>query len=200
MTVQAQTLNRDDYSRVAQTSGHRVRLSPENLPHHFHFQTTQGDRLSSSTVHLTQDCVHISHLLPSGLPVALDIPVLAFEAVAVRVLPGDAPDTIHVVLELMHADPALSVPLAISADFEDLIADWRAGGSVFHLPLVLVEADGSAHTVENRMGAVVLRQTAPRRRSVLTGRRPRFLSRRRTGRADLLPVLYLDEREITSWE
>jgi hypothetical protein len=118
----------------------------------------------------------------------------------VRILPGESLESISVVLELMHADPALSVPLAVSGDFEDLVADWRAWGSIFHLPLVLVEADGRAHIVENRLGAVTLRTTAPRRRSVLAGRRPRFLSRRRTGRADFEPVFHFDEREITAWE
>jgi hypothetical protein len=89
----------------------------------------------------------------------------------------------------------LSVPLAVAEDYDDLLADWRAWGRVFRLPLVLVEADGLAHVVENRLGAVTLAEMQPRRRSVLARRRPRFLARRKTGLAGTATV-HAGEREI----
>lgn len=172
-----------------------LRICPSSLPQTFRYRMVDGTREMPATVHLSTERVRIKRSLPSGLPVALDLPITAYEAVAVRILPGPAVDSLTVVLELMHADPSLSVPLAVAEDFDGLVADWRAWGRAFGLPLVLVEADGYAHIVENRLGAVTLKDVAPRRRSVLARRRPRFLARRKTGLAGPQPV-HEGEREI----
>lgn len=172
-----------------------LRLCPSSLPHTFGYRMTVGRTESPATAHLTAERVLLKRALPSGLPVSLDLPVDAYEAVAVRILPGTRVDSLMVVLELMHADPALSVPLAVAEDFDGLVADWHAWGRVFRLPLVLVEADGLAHLIENRLGAVTLKDVSPRRRSVLARRRPRFLARRKTGGAGPQPI-HGGEREI----
>jgi hypothetical protein len=172
-----------------------LRLNPSNLPHNFRYRLSDGRGEAPASVHLTAERVRIRRPLPSGIMAALDLPVGAFAAVAVRILPGPRADSLTVVVELMHADPALSVPLAIAADLDGILADWRAWGRVFRLPLVLVEADGLAHVVENRLGAVTLKALAPRRRSVLNRRRPRFLAQRQVGAAGPQPV-HAGEREI----
>lgn len=195
MTMAASTSCLSQYDTDTLDGDAGLRLNPSMLPHTFRYHVSDGPSATPATAHLTAERVRIRRALPSGLPAALELPVTAYEAVAVRILPGNEIDSLMVVLELMHTDPALSVPLAVAEDFDGVVADWRAWGRIFRLPLVLVEADGLAHIVENRLGAVTLKSVAPRRRSVLNRRRPRFLARRQPGRPGPQPV-HAGEREI----
>jgi hypothetical protein len=62
--------------------------------------------------------------------------------------------------------------------------------------MLLVEADGSWRSIETRIGQVETTLPKPRRaRSVLAGRRPRFLTRRKVGVVSAEPVRFAG-REI----
>lgn len=93
-------------------------------------------------------------------------------------------------LELHHNDPQLSVPLLVAEDLGDIAADWRAWAEEYRLPMLLIEADGVARTLEESLGAV---KTAPvkerRKRRVSPQRRPRFLARRKAGDLGLRLVI-----------
>ena len=102
-----------------------------------------------------------------------------------------------VVLELLHRDPHLSLPLSVAASLDDVVADWRAWSRVLALPMLMVEDDGSWRPLEERIGSVGVRPVQPRRRrSVLNARRPRFLTRRKTGIAPAEPVMVANTREL----
>ncbi len=76
------------------------------------------------------------------------------------------------------------------ADLDDIAADWRAWADAYRLPMLLVEADGVARTLEESLGAV--RKAEPkarRRRPTSMPRRPRFLARRRAGNLGLRLVI-----------
>lgn len=149
---------------------------------------------------LDRDMACVCRRLPSGIPMAMRMKTSVFEGVAVRFAAAEGSDEPRVVLELLHRDPNLSLPLTVAVDMDEIVADWRAWGKILSLPLLIVEADGSWHPVEQRIGAVDVRPARPRRRrTILTRRRPRFLVRRKPGLIPELPT-FVSGREITAWE
>ena len=177
-----------------------VRLDPFSLPHRFRYDTgvdpRSGKPMGPAAVFLEKHMASICRHLPSGIPMAMRLPMAAFEGVAVRMVPetvgadgvGDG-DGLAVV-ELMHRDPHLSLPLTMASDLAEVVADWKAWARVLGLPMLIVEVDGSWREIETRIGQVVVGRARPRRaRSVMNGRRPRFLTRRKTGRPSAEPVV-----------
>lgn len=178
-----------------------VRLDPFSLPHRFRYDTgidpRSGQPLGEAAVMLEAHMAQVCRRLPSGIPMAMRLPMSAFEGVAVRVIPEvDGESEGLVVVELLHRDPQLSLPLSVAESLDDVVADWRAWARVLALPMLLVEVDGSWRALEERIGSVVVNSARPRRhRSVMNGRRPRFLVRRKVGVMPKEPVL-LKLREI----
>ena len=81
---------------------------------------------------------------------------------------------------------------------EDVVAAWRRAGAASGLPLLIGRQDGSFTVVSPQIGRVQLGQIRIRRRhGLLNGRRPRFLTRRKTGRLPVRPAVHR-EREIFS--
>ena len=175
-----------------------MRLDPLSLPQSFRYRTGLPGEAGEAAVVLDRASARISRRLPSGLPMATQMAIESFEGVAVRMAPIDG--EVMIVLEILHRDPLLSLPLMVTREMDDVVADWRAWGRVLCLPLLMVEADGSYHPVEARIGAVhVLSPKPRRRRTILARRRPRFLTRRRMGTRPM-SLTPLAEREISSWE
>ena len=82
-----------------------------------------------------------------------------------------------------------------SVDQEDAVALWRDFGRTSGLPLLLEAADGVVTEPYPQLGRVALGAIRIRRRhGLLNGRRPRFLTRRKTGRLSELPVIVSGER------
>ena len=133
-------------------------------------------------------------LINSGLPVTVVLPAKAFRGVAARAI-EDGEGHVTVTLELLHNDPMLSVPLLVAHDLDDVAADWRAWSDAYRLPMLLVEADGIARSLEESLGLVKKAAPTPRRKGrVSTQRRPRFLARRKSGNLGLR--LVVDGEEI----
>src|SRR5690606_5667020 len=70
----------------------------------------------------------------AGTPATFRLPIKNFEGVAVRIVPIGHDGDIEVTVELMHRDPALSLPLIVADDPADVAADWQAWGRVLGLP------------------------------------------------------------------
>jgi hypothetical protein len=114
---------------------------------------------------------------------SVTVPVADFCGVAVRIVAVGDSGAIGAVVELMHDEPGLSLPLVIADEPEDVAADWQAWGRVFNLPLLVVAHDGRVLQASDRMGGPSFGASKPRRRhSYFAARRPRFLSRRKVGR------------------
>ena len=80
---------------------------------------------------------------------------------------------------------------------EDIVATWRDCALKSGLPRMILREDGCLGTVSRQCGRVVLGQTRQRRRhGSLSGRRPRFLVRRKTARLPSRPLIYRNEKEI----
>jgi hypothetical protein len=124
----------------------------------------------------------------SDVPVSIPLAPCAFRGVAARAMeePGGR---VTVTLELMHEDPCLSVPLLVASDLFDVAADWRSWSSLFNLPMLMVEADGSVTALEETLGMLKAATPADRRRSYHKGRRPRFLVRRKPGGVGIRMVI-----------
>ena len=130
-----------------------------------------------------------------GAPSTLTVPLENYRGVAVRMEPADPAGRVHVFVELLHNDPALTLPLIVGDEPEDVAADWQAWGRALNLPLLVVGQDGSVSAPLGDLGGVITGPSKSRRRySFFAGRRPRFLTRRKTGHSR--PTERLAGREI----
>ena len=178
-------------------AGQELRLDPFRLPQVVTYaaRDAQGD----VTFSINHRGVVVNRLLEkAGLPVTLVMPARAFVGVAARAI-EDNEGNVTVTLELMHSDQALSVPLLVAHDLDDVAADWRAWAEAYRLPMLLVESDGVARNLEETLGSV--RKADPkarRKRPTSMSRRPRFLARRKAGNLGLR--LVIDGEEIIARE
>ncbi|MEL7273571.1 MAG: DUF6101 family protein [Pseudomonadota bacterium] len=186
-----------------------LRLDPYSLPQrvqrqpHSEFLQTGARRAPSSSqgigeaagleFTLNRGGAVLKGALPCGLPLSLALPAKAFRGVAARAWENDD-GTMTVTLELLHADPQLSVPLCVSDTVEETAADWHSWAKRFGLPMLLIDEAGEAQTVRDYAG-ITSQAVKPRRmRSSPVKHRPQFLRRRRTGMIG--PVVRLDAQEI----
>jgi Family of unknown function (DUF6101) len=172
-------------------SGRALRLDPFALPVRYAASDAAADgRVRDIELHRSR--VVVRRTL-SGMRMALNLPLSAFSGVALKLMPGEA----AVAVMLAHKDPGLALPLFVSREADDAMAEWRVWGSVLGLPLLVEEGDGWREPFA-QLGALRLGAVRPRRRrrSVLRKRRPSILLRRRPGRITEATPIYRGEREI----
>ena len=174
-------------------AGRNMRLDPFRLPQVVSYATR--DDFGDVTFTIDQRGAIVRRILQmSGLPATVVLPANAFRGVAARAM-EDPEGNVTVTLELLHNDPMLSVPLLVADNLEDVAADWRAWADAYRLPMLLIEADGIARTLEESLGAAIKALPAKdrRKRRVTPQRRPRFLMRRKSGNLGLRLVINGDE-------
>ena len=94
----------------------------------------------------------------------------------------------------LTAGDGRSITVAV-ADSDDAVALWRDCGRTSGLPLLLETDDGVISEPYPQVGRLALGPIRIRRRySVLNGRRPRFLTRRKAGKLADRPVVVSGER------
>ena len=134
------------------------------------------------TVELASERVVLRRSL-RGMKMTISLPISNYLGIAIQIDPSASPNGV-VELALEHSDRAFSVPLCRADHACDVVADWQSWSGVLGIPLLLVEGDGSLREAFARVGA--LRVGSPtwrrRRRSAISGRRPRILLRRKPGR------------------
>jgi len=175
-------------------SGRALRLDPFALPAQFAASDATADgRVRHVELHRERVVVRRSL---AGMPMALNLPVSAFAGVAIRLLPGG--DETHIAVILEHKDPALAVPLYVSADADEGLVQWRVWGNVLGLPLLIADADGALREPFARLGQLRIERPRPRRRrrSCLRKRRPSILMRRKAGKITAATPVYRGAREI----
>ena len=100
------------------------------------------------------------------------------------------PNTDGFLVEVVDRDGAMLVRLG-PFDQDDIVAVWRALGASSGLPLMVERPDGGLDTPYAQVGPLPLGAVRIRRRhGLLSGRRPRFLVRRRTGRLPPRPRVF----------
>jgi hypothetical protein len=88
-------------------------------------------------------------------------------------------------LVLIHTDPSLSVPLLVTTDNDELERQWSEWSNLFALPQIDEEDSTASQPAQRR-----------RRHNVIRWRRPRFLMRRKAGRASGETIVHRGEDEI----
>lgn len=169
-------------------AGCNMRLDPFHLPQVVSYATRDAYGDVSFTID-ARGATIVRTLEKSRIPVTIVLPAKSFRGVAARAIEDEFGE-VTVTLELMHNDPMLSVPLLVASNLDDIAADWRAWAEAYRLPMMLVEADGVARTLEETIGQVKAAPVRQRRKGrVSTQRRPRFLARRKTGNLGLRLVV-----------
>lgn len=161
-------------------SSQSFRLDPFRLPVQF-TTAVDGTHHGQAVVTLDRDGAMIASP-PGGSATTKRIPIETYLGVAVRLF-AESDGKAGAVVELMHRNPGLSLPLVLAEEPEDAAADWQAWARALNLPLLLVGSDGAVQKAAERPGAMLLLRAKPRRRhAFFAGRRPRFLARRKPGR------------------
>lgn len=156
------------------------RLDPFALPVSFAV-SPRGSYPGAASVTVTIDREYAVLSRPGRL-VAESVPIKSYRGVAVRVVPATGTNPGSLVVELAHERAAFSVPLLSGSSPEDVAVDWQCWSKSLGLPLLLVDVDGSISEPLSRVGQLAILDPKPRRRrGTATGRRPRFLVRRKTG-------------------
>lgn len=161
------------------------RLDPLTLPVRYTATIGPRGRRVAAEIYLDRKTVVVVSQKPSSLdaPLTMRLPVSAYDGVAVRMSPKSEGGDIEVVVELMHRDPGLSLPLRLADDPAEVADDWQAWGEMFDLPLVLIDQDGRMIEADGRTATSMrLPPKSRRRHSFFADRRPRFLTRRKQGR------------------
>ncbi len=113
----------------------------------------------------------------SGIAARVNVPTQSYRGITLRAARDGQPFE----LALTHIDANLEVVIARTTDDGDLIALWRSYGRMLSLPLLAEDARGRLQAMEATGGD----RPFPRRHgSPLKNRRPRFLARRKIGRAE----------------
>jgi hypothetical protein len=179
-------------------SGRALRLDPFGLPVRFSASDAAADgRVRDVELHRERVVLRRSLL---GMRMALNMPVAAFDGISLRLVPGDggADDTLAVVLE--HSDPSLTLPLFLTSQPDEALAEWRAWSQLLGLPLLLAEqgTGAAANARLGQLGQVRIECPRPRRRrrSALKNRRPSILLRRGKGKITRATPVHRGEREI----
>jgi Family of unknown function (DUF6101) len=126
-------------------AGQDMRLDPSRLPQAVSYAVPSNDDVTftisarGATLHRRQ--------AETGLPLALALPARAFRGVAARAIEDDD-GNVTVTLELHHENDAFTVPLLVAHDLDKVAGDWHRWAELFGLPMLLIEEDGVARTLE----------------------------------------------------
>jgi Family of unknown function (DUF6101) len=126
-------------------AGQDMRLDPARLPHDVSIATIASDDVSF-TISARGAVMH-RRQSETGAPLSIALPARTFRGVAARAMEDDE-GTVTVTLELLHSNEAFSVPLLVAHDLESVSGDWHRWAEVFGLPMMLIEDDGVARTLE----------------------------------------------------
>jgi uncharacterized protein DUF6101 len=153
-----------------------LRLDPFSLPLRFDARDVRADG-GVRQVELHRERVVLRRAV-AGMRMAVNVRVSDFLGVGLRGIDSESQ-----MLALIHRDPSLTIPLAISADRAELDAASAMWSEIFSLPQL---------PEEERCEPAARR----RRRNVIAKRRPKFLMRRRPGDASRELPVRRGEREI----
>ncbi|MEO0543408.1 MAG: DUF6101 family protein [Pseudomonadota bacterium] len=173
-------------------AGHEFRLDPMRLPQRMSYAARIDDGEVQITV-TERGATLKKRLDSSGLPLNIALPSRAFRGVAARAV-ETGPESAIVTLELLHEDENLSVPLRVGYDLGAVVKDWQLWSEVLDLPMMIVDSDGVARTLDESAAKVITgKSNARRHHAMFANRRPRFLARRRMGNLGLRLVVEGDE-------
>nr|WP_321458156.1 DUF6101 family protein [uncultured Cohaesibacter sp.] len=152
-------------------------------------------------VQIKSDQVLVECNLSCGLPLLVRVPISYYKGVGARFVVGKREgNPLICILELIHDDPNLTLPLMVSTDLEDAAVDWQSWSKRYHLPMLHKPLGSQGYDiVANDVGSLselIAGPQQPRRpHAQFAIRRPRFLTRRKVGHFTATMPRY-KEREI----
>lgn len=156
------------------------RLNPVERRHRFQTEIPGSALVGQTSIEL-DDGIVVEGILKCGLGTRVTCDETALRGVAAKLSLTDD-NTVVAELVLLHRDASLNITVARSNDMEDLAADWQMWARRYNLPLILIEGDNAEQVISERLGYVEVSNPTPRRpHSMFAARRPRFLTRRKTG-------------------
>ncbi len=170
------------------------RLDPFALPVRFSASDAAADERVRH-VELHRERVVVRRTL-AGMRMALNLPLSSFSGVGLQVM--TSVNGAYCAVVLAHRDPGLVLPLFLSREADDAMAEWRSWAAVLGLPLLLHDEEVGWRDAFARLGAVRVAPVRPRRRrrSALKKRRPSLLMWRRPGKRGTSMAVHRGEREI----
>ncbi|MGA7972698.1 MAG: DUF6101 family protein, partial [Pseudolabrys sp.] len=136
------------------------RLDPFALPVRFAASDAAADeRVRDVELHRERVVVRRS---VAGMRMALNLPLSSFSGIGLQVRTSAA--GAHCAVVLAHKDPGLVLPLFLSPEADDAMAEWRSWAAVLGLPLLLHDEDTGWRDAFACMGRVRISPTRPRRR------------------------------------
>ena len=177
-------------------SSRALRLDPFSLPTRFRAGDAGADERSRE-VELGRERVVVRRS-EGGIPMVVNVPIADFLGVALRVIVATEDTAEAVCVTLEHPDPGLSIPLLVSPDSDDVVAEWQSWARVLERPLLVADDQGALHEPFSQIGKVRRGIPIPRRRrrTAMKGRRPSIRWRRRPGMARPGCCVHRGEREI----
>ena len=151
-------------------------------------------------VQIKGQCALVECWLSSGLPLLVRVPMSYYEGIGARFITGEREgNPLICLLELVHRDPSLTVPLFASCDLEEAAVDWKSWSNCYQLTMLLQPLGSKAYVKaemngDSLSGIITQEQTPRRPHSQFAARRPRFLTRRKVGQFADLPKV--EGREI----
>jgi hypothetical protein len=122
-----------------------MRLDPARLPQEVSYA---GSALDDVMFTLSpRGAVMHRRQAETGQPISIALPARCFRGVAARAIEDDE-GNVTVTLELLHANEVFSVPLLVAHDLDQVAGDWHRWAELFGLPMMLIEEDGIARTLE----------------------------------------------------
>ena len=148
-------------------------------------------KLVPGKVQIKGNTLLVECVLQSGMPLIVRVPLDYYEGIGARFVVGKREgNPVICILELVHKDPGLTVPVMVTTDLEEAAVDWKSwsrrfGLTMLHQPLGQA-GNREAYQVttvegENLSGLFVAEQQPRRHHAQFAARRPRFLSRRKVG-------------------
>jgi hypothetical protein len=137
---------------------------------------------------LASDRVTIARCV-RGVFMHLALPPSAYRGVVLR-LRALEDGVFHYEIRLAHRDPDLSITLQEADDDSEIRAEWRLWARFLGLPALVEREEGRAEPEAQA------RACARRRGKTILSRRPRFLTRRKTGAPDRANRSFKGAREM----
>jgi Family of unknown function (DUF6101) len=129
-------------------AAHDMRLDPTRLPQAVSYAAPSNDDVTFTISTRGATLQRRREGIEQALAIAL--PARAFRGVAARAI-EDEDGHVTVTLELLHPDETCSVPLLVAHDLEKVSGDWHRWAELYNLPMLLVEDDGIARTLEDSL-------------------------------------------------
>ena len=168
------------------------RLDPFALPVRFAASDAAADERVRD-VELHRERVVVRRTL-AGMRMALNLPLSSFSGVGLRVMTSAA--GAHCAVVLAHKDPGLALPLFVSREADDAMAEWRGWASALGLPLLLQTRCRLARRLRALGGLRIGPMSAPAPAQRVAQAPSAMLLRRQPGRLNAATPVHRGEREI----